>query len=57
MNKMDVSILENPIIAINLGLEQFAQSLEDQDVKVIHVDWSPPAGGDNEMIDLLEKLL
>ena len=57
MNEVKKTILEQPVIAINLGLIQFAESLEDQDVEVVHVNWTPPAGGDEEMIDLLDKLL
>ncbi|MCJ7512049.1 MAG: hypothetical protein MUO23_03650 [Anaerolineales bacterium] len=49
--------LEEPLVVINLGLSGFAQSLEQQGVQVVQVDWLPPAGGDQEMIDLLETLL
>ena len=57
---MDIKIIEllsGPIIVINIGLSQFAKSLEEQEVDVIQVDWSPPAGGDKEMMDLLDDLL
>jgi tRNA A-37 threonylcarbamoyl transferase component Bud32 len=57
---MDTKIIElfsGPIIVINIGLSQFAKSLEEQGVDVIKVDWSPPAGGDKEMMDLLDNLL
>ena len=50
-------LLQMPIIAINLGLQKFAESLEEQQVEVVQVDWVPPAGGDQEMIDLLDQLL
>ena len=50
-------LLSGSLIVINLGLQSFSASLEQQGVYVIQVDWSPPAGGDQEMIDLLEKLL
>jgi FdrA protein len=50
-------LLENPIIAINLGVQDFGESLEQQGVPVIYVEWTPPAGGDQEMIDLLDMLL
>jgi hypothetical protein len=26
-------------------------------VEVVHVEWAPPAGGDREMAELLQKLL
>ena len=40
----------------NIGLEAFAQDLRQQKVEVVHMDWSPPAGGDEDMADLLSKL-
>lgn len=42
---------------INIGLEQFHASLLDQEADVIHVSWSPPAGGDEELINILDRLL
>ena len=50
-------LLREPLVVVNVGLQGFAESLEEQDVDVVQVDWMPPAGGDREMIDLLEKLL
>ena len=49
-------LLSRVPVAINLGLRGFAESLEAQDVTVLQVDWMPPAGGDREMIDLLDNL-
>jgi hypothetical protein len=43
------------IKVINIGLELFAQTLKEQGVAVIHVDWRPPAGGDTKMVELLNK--
>jgi hypothetical protein len=50
-------LLQKPIVVINLGLKKFAESLEEQQVEVVQVDWVPPAGGDKEMINLLDQLL
>lgn len=50
-------LLNQPIVVINLGLKEFAESLQMQDVDVVQVDWVPPAGGDKEIIDLLDELL
>ncbi len=41
---------------INMGLASFAQDLKEQQVKVIHVDWKPPAGGNQKMTSLLARL-
>jgi FdrA protein len=50
-------LLRGPLVIVNLGLRGFTESLEAQAVDVVQVDWLPPAGGDGEMIDLLDKLL
>ena len=49
-------ILDTPLRVINIGLEGFAHELQEQGVPVIHVDWSPPAGGDPKFAVLLSKL-
>ena len=50
-------LLNEPIVIINLGLKTFAENLEEQDTEVVQVDWTPPAGGDKELIELLDSLL
>jgi hypothetical protein len=50
-------LLSGPVVAINLGLKLFGVSLEQQGVDVVQVEWAPPAGGDQEMMDLLDDLL
>lgn len=57
MEKSENKPLSMPIIAINIGLRSFGVSLEQQGVEVVQVDWMPPAGGDQEMMDLLDELL
>lgn len=42
---------------VNCGVADFAASMRAQGLTVAQVDWRPPAGGDPEMIALLEKLL
>ena len=44
-------------ISINVGIVDFAEALKEQKAEFIHVDWEPPAGGDDEMADLLSSLL
>ncbi|MDI6756096.1 MAG: hypothetical protein QME78_17125 [Thermodesulfobacteriota bacterium] len=55
-NKLN-ELLQNGPKAINIGVQDFAESLQIQGVEVVQVNWDPPAGGDLEMIDLLDKLL
>ena len=52
-----IDLLDEPLVVINLGLKMFAESLTQQEVDVIQVDWTPPAGGDKEMMNLLDQLL
>lgn len=50
------TLLATPVRVINVGLELFAESLTAQQADVIAVDWQPPAGGKQNLIDLLDKL-
>ena len=50
------NILTGKLKVVNIGISTFADDLRSQDVEVVHVDWKPPAGGDVEMLRLLEKL-
>ncbi len=50
------SLLDQPISVINVGLEGFATELKGLGVPVVHVQWSPPAGGDAKLAALLAKL-
>jgi FdrA protein len=52
-----LKLLDSPLKVINLGVDSFAKNLEDQKVEVVRVDWRPPAGGDQEMINLLDQLM
>lgn len=50
------ALLEKRPAVINVGLELFTESLQAQGVPVISVDWQPPAGGKQHLLDLLDKL-
>jgi len=52
-----MDLITEAIVAINVGIQDFGSALEEQGIQVIYVEWNPPAGGDQEMIDLLDKLL
>ncbi len=49
-------LLGAEIRVINAGLESFALELERLGVPVIHVQWTPPAGGDPRKAALLAAL-
>ena len=50
------ALLKGPVAVVNIGLEGFAAVLRRHDVPVVQVDWTPPAGGDPHLIEILEKL-
>ena len=41
---------------INVGLESFARDLSELGVAVVQVTWSPPAGGDAALADIVSRL-
>lgn len=49
-------LLQSDIRVVNIGLWSFAHDLEDRNVPLVHIDWSPPAGGNPRITDLLAKL-
>ena len=53
---VDLSQLKQPLAAINVGLESFYESLVAQGAKAVHVEWRPPAGGNEKMAALLAKM-
>jgi len=48
--------LNQPLAAINVGLESFYESLAAQGAQAVHVDWRPPAGGNEKLAALLAKM-
>lgn len=48
--------LTAPLAAVNIGLESFHDSLAETGAEVIHVEWRPPAGGDERLRAILDKL-
>ena len=56
MNKIS-ELWKGKLEVVSMGLESFTESIADQGAGAIQVDWRPPAGGDPEMIALLDSLL
>lgn len=48
--------LKQPLAAINVGLESFYDSLLSQGAQAVHVEWRPPAGGNEKLAALLAKM-
>ncbi|HSM70169.1 MAG TPA: hypothetical protein VK851_01370, partial [Anaerolineales bacterium] len=53
---VDLEQLNQPLAAINVGLESFYESLTSQGAQAVHVEWRPPAGGNEKMAALLAKM-
>jgi len=51
-----LATFQKPLAAINVGLETFYDSLTGQGAEVVQVEWRPPAGGNEEMMALLQRL-
>jgi hypothetical protein len=49
-------ITKNEPRVVNMGLRSFYESMKDQEVPVIHMDWKPPAGGKKHLLEILKKL-
>lgn len=50
-------LFKKELKVINIGLLSFKESLEKEGFKVVHLDWKPPAGGDEEALNALKKLM
>ena len=49
-------LLQRPEAVVNIGLETFSQELIDQEVPTVQVDWQPPAGGNERLMSILERM-
>jgi FdrA protein len=47
---------QSPVSAINVGVESFFDSIVDQGADALHVDWRPPAGGNERLMEILSKM-
>jgi FdrA protein len=53
---VDLSTLAKPLQAINVGLESFYENLVAQGVPTVQVNWRPPAGGNEKLMGILERM-
>jgi FdrA protein len=53
---VDLTALTRPMAAINVGLETFTESMNEQGAPVIQVDWRPPASGNEKLMGILERM-
>lgn len=55
MSKIN-ELFNKELKVVNMGLESFYKDLQNQNVKVIHMNWRPLAGGNKKMSSLLSRL-
>ena len=53
---VELAALTDPVAVVNVGLESFHESLVAQQAKAVQVEWRPPAGGDENLMAILEKM-
>lgn len=56
MKAVELSLLQDPLAAINVGLETFTESLMAQGTEVLQVRWRPPAGGNERLMSILARM-
>jgi len=56
MNEKIAALLATGPRVANIGVGDFSESLAEQDVPVIQIDWTPPPKLDEDLAQLLEEL-
>ena len=51
------TLLQQKAVFVKVGVRAFGDGLREAGFEVVQVDWSPPAGGDARLADLLDDLL
>ncbi len=54
--QVNLEQLNQPLAAINVGLESFYESLTLQGAQAVHVEWRPPASGNEKLAALLARM-
>ena len=55
MSKLN-KLFDSKLNVLNIGLEQFHETLKDQHVSSMNLDWKPIAGGNLQLINIIEEL-
>ena len=55
-NKIDELLSNDNLQIINIGLSSFADTLSNQGIRIVHIDWHPPAEEDQDLINMLDLL-
>ncbi|MFH1434935.1 MAG: DUF1116 domain-containing protein [Pseudomonadota bacterium] len=51
-----LNLFGSDLRVVNIGLEKFADPIRAKGIGVVQVDWKPPAGGDMQLVEDLERL-
>ena len=49
-------LFDRSLQVVNIGVIIFYESVKAQKTTCIHVDWKPPAGGNEKLLDILSRL-
>lgn len=55
-NPVSLEALAQPTAAINIGLESLHEDLIEQGLQSVQLDWRPPAGGNEKLLAILERM-
>lgn len=55
MKRLEEFLSQKPKV-INVGIESFYEELKKLGVEAIHVDWRPPAMGDENLLKILDEI-
>jgi hypothetical protein len=55
MNQLN-GLFGKSLKVVNIGITTFQETLINQNITNVHLDWRPPAGGDLKLIEILSKL-
>ncbi len=53
---VDLENLKKPLACINVGLESFYENMKAQGAPCVHVEWKPPAGGNERLMNILQNM-
>jgi FdrA protein len=53
---VDLASLQAAVSGINIGLESFYENLKAQNVPAVQVEWTPPAGDNEKLKGILERM-
>jgi hypothetical protein len=56
-SKSEGPFFDQQLVVVNIGIQPFYDTLKDAGIEVYQVNWNIPAGGDSELLRVLDLLL